>query len=160
MRCFDQRGSTAWRLRASARTVTFLMCESQGSQEEYDRVITNCMVIVTAQLSSLLATKCVELLPRGRGGNSITRSTCPHGSMKAAHLRGVVEGLLFPLLRHAPLRMHLLVLYHLLRRWQVESPPQRHPRPTVPVDVRSSSSFIRNDTGIDPAPIARYKLHT
>ena len=23
-----------------------------------------------------------------------------------------------------------------------------------------TSSFIRNDTGIDPAPIARYKLHT
>ena len=24
----------------------------------------------------------------------------------------------------------------------------------------ASSSFIRNNTGIDPAPIARYKLHT
>ena len=58
--------------------------------------------------------------------------------MEAPHLRGVVEGLLFPLLRHAPLRMHLLILYHLLRRWQVDSPPQRHPRPTVPVNVRRS----------------------
>ena len=58
--------------------------------------------------------------------------------MEAPHFRGVVEGLLFPLLRHAPLRMHLLILYHLLRRWQVDSPPQRHPRPTVPVNVRRS----------------------
>ena len=62
------RGVRQWRLRASARTVTFLMCESQGNQEEYDRVITDRMVIVTAQLSSLLATKCGELLPRRGGG--------------------------------------------------------------------------------------------